>query len=122
MLIFSALFDEPSIQGDVVVSLTSDIKETRNANEGPLVTLDRFISLIDTSVTMKAYKEKYLVITEETDDTDNCDHLWMLTGSFSTISMIQNIQFSNVFNFATLATIPHRFMRKAVKCRQQVDT
>ncbi|WP_181416066.1 hypothetical protein [Dielma fastidiosa] len=53
---FSALFDEPSIQGDVVVSLTSDINETKTAT--PLIIPKRFTSLTiqsDSSGTQRAF-------------------------------------------------------------------
>ena len=53
---FSALFNEPSIQGDVVVSLTSDINETKTAT--PLIIPERFTSLTiqsDSSGTQRAF-------------------------------------------------------------------
>ena len=53
---FSALFDEPSIQGDVVVSLKSDINETQT--DTPLIIPERFTSLTiqsDSSGTQRAF-------------------------------------------------------------------
>ena len=53
---FSALFNETSIQGDVVVSLTSDINETQT--DTPLIIPKRFTSLTiqsDSSGTQRAF-------------------------------------------------------------------